>query len=76
MFWTVFTIVASIAAAVLTAYLCVRILESDRVRRGWQKKRVRVPKGPRYPRSRRHWIGNLFVWKIDWAPEDKPHDKD
>jgi peptidoglycan/LPS O-acetylase OafA/YrhL len=76
MFWTVFTVAASIIAAVMAAYLCVRLLESDRVKRGWRKKRVHVPKGPRYPKSRRHWIGHLFVWNIDWVPEDKPHDKD
>jgi len=76
MFWTVFTIMACIAAAVLTAYLCVRLLESDRVRRGWRKRRVHVPKGPRYPVSRRRWFGRFYYWKVDWVPEEKPHDKE
>ncbi|RJP32250.1 MAG: hypothetical protein C4536_06560 [Actinobacteria bacterium] len=70
MFWTVFTIAACIATAVLVAYLCIRILESKRVRRGWGRRRIRVPGGPKFPVVTRHWFGRFFYWKNEWVDKD------
>ncbi len=75
MFWTVLTIVACLIAAVLVAFLCSHILESDRVRRGWKRRRVRVPRGPRYPVVTRRWVGRFFYWKNEWAPRNGPNDR-